>query len=162
MNGSMYLIRGYWKPAVHFYAQALFAVQPHCILWYHGFVLCCINYVLKNLNKQLKNHQVYESFAKIYMKTLLLLQQVNNMYSPIIFVVLIQLLMKHATCVYGLYAFSFQDTYFNWALVEIASQFMEYISIYLYYLICEKLSNTIKNLGQIMLGNITWKENDEV
>lgn len=162
VEGSVFLIRGYWKPAVHFYAQALLAIQPHCILWYHGFILCYINYVLKNLNKQLQNRQIYESFAKIYIKTLLLLHQVNNMYSPIIFVVLIQLLMKHATCVYGLYCFTFGDSYFNLALLEIGGQFMEYISIYMYYLICEKLSNTIKNLGQIMLENIIWKENQEV
>lgn len=140
------------------------SLLPHYVLWHHVFTLSSINYVIVNLNNALQNiTQMEENFPRIYIHTILILQRLNKMYSPIIFCVLWLLLMSHSFFIISLFSFNLPiSLIIEIHLFKIISELLEYISIYLYFLICERISRNIKEIDWIILENITKPTNQKV
>lgn len=152
---------GEWKYSMNLFILVVYKIMTHYILYQHGFILNYINNILLSLNNQLRLQEIAEPFAKVYINTSLILQQLNNIYSPILFGALLEIVMTQSTYMFGIFSILYQTpNLFDITFVII--QFGEYLNVTLYFLICERISKTIKDTDRIIMEYNTRKQNLEV
>lgn len=144
------------------YCHFSYTILPYYVLWHHGVILNYINNIFINLNEELQYQRVQETFTKFYIKTLLLLQQVNAINSAIVLNMLLFLVTIHGYFIFGIYNYLMSLAIFLEYYMQIVSNLLEYIAIFLYFLICENITGTIRDTGRILMEHNAQNQNQEV
>lgn len=141
---------GRWKQSLNLFNSTSYKILPHYVLWHHAIILSYINDILLNLNNQLKLQKLEEPFTKIYVNTCLILQQLNNLYSPVIFCALLYILMTQSMYIFGVFPILYTSSDVR-NLAFIIIHFVEYANVIVYFLICKRISETISETGEIIM-----------
>lgn len=155
---------GEWSYATDLLFSVIGTMMPYYVLWRHGFILNYINNIFLNLNNQLRLEQVEEPFAKIYINIISALQNVNVIYSPIIFCALLDILVSQSIYIFGLFCLIVQnknEDILNY-LTALSVQFCGYMVVFLYFFICERITETLKDADGIIMEYNTRSHNVEV
>lgn len=144
------------------YCHFSYTILPYYVLWHHGVILNYINNIFINLNNELQCREVQENFSKFYIKTLCLLQQVNDINSSMVFNMLLFLVTIHGYFFFGMYNYLMSLEIFLEYYMQIVSNIFEYIAIFLYFLICERITGTVRDTGRILMERCNINQNQEV
>lgn len=154
---------GSWNGAKTFYFINLFSGLSHCILFYHGLILNYFNNILLKLNYQLQHEEIGKSYCKIYTQIFLQQQHVSKIFSPVILSVLLKLLMSIAFYMFGVFTNIIEVSYISYDnLINTSAKLLEFVNIFAYFLICERVSETRKSTGIILMEYNNRKENLQV
>lgn len=133
------------------------------VLWHHALILNYFNTILLNINKQLENDNAQEPFSEIYIKISLVMEQLNSMNSPIVFTVFLYILTKLAANMFGVFGFGLRGVeYYPIIWYCIGPQLIVIVNIYLYYLICNRVNDTIQDTQRILREYNEKQQNKEV
>lgn len=166
----IYIIEGYWWNATVNYLDFNFTWLSHYILWHHGFILCYINYIFLKLNTQLDYYdqvlEMKQSFAEIYIENYCILQKWNTINSFSVFIALLQVLVSQIFSIFEVVHYivivNMTSNIDILHVINLSVSMFELINIFLYYLICERISKTLKDTGRIIMEYSTRKQNREV
>ncbi|KAI8119519.1 hypothetical protein CVS40_8915 [Lucilia cuprina] len=137
----------------------------HNALLHHAIALYCVNNCYTKLNNELQHNRAEPPLGKIYVKLSFLFKQVNIIFGPIIFGVLLCLLFLNALFCHS---FVLDITRFGFVIVfdslkwELSVFIFYYIDMCLYYLICDRLRKTLIETDRITLEYISRNRNYEV
>ncbi|KAM7342565.1 gustatory receptor 10b [Cochliomyia hominivorax] len=141
-------------------SENYFIAMEHYTMLHHALILSYINHSFKMLNNQLLYEEVEKSFLKTYVTFSSLLQQVNNANGPLIFLVLVSLLLAESMYAYSIILFQLFIGHNDLeSFIELCTFIIFSINIYLYFLICDRLQNTTKETGQILM-ELCGRDND--
>lgn len=166
----IYIIEGYrWNAMVN-YLDFNFKWLSHYILWHHGFILCYINYIFLKLNTQLDYYdqvlEMKQSFAETYIENYCILQKWNTINSFSVFIALLQVLVSQIFSIFEVVHYivivNMTSNINILHVINLSVSMFELINIFLYYLICERISKTLKDTGRIIMEYSTRKQNWEV
>ncbi|KAI8116209.1 hypothetical protein CVS40_11676 [Lucilia cuprina] len=119
----------------------------------------------KLFRKMLQNKQLKRPFTNIYFQLSMLHQQINSLYGPAIFVILVSLLLNYSLTIYSIISlsihsdigiFSFQSIF------EIRYCISLFVDMFLYFLICDRMNQTSKETSTILMEYYTRKQNQEI
>lgn len=166
----IYIIEGYWWNATVNYLDFNFIWLSHYILWHHGFILCYINYIFLKLNTQLDYYdqelEMKQSFAEIYIENYCILQKWNTINSFSVFIALLQVLVSQIFSIFEVVHYivivNMTSNIDILHVINLSVSMFELINILMYYLICERISKTLKDTGRITMEYSTRKQNREV
>lgn len=138
----------------------LFSLMENYIMIHHIFILCYIKNCFTKLNNELRIGEIHEAFAKIYLRISLLMREVNIINGPLIFLVLFCQLMQISIYIQMMFELFATSGYFF--IMDLVMPFIIatiFLNIFLYFLICDQLYNTLKETGDILLLYDASKEN---
>lgn len=141
----------------------IFTIVEMFIMFHHNFIL---NYMAKGfskLNNHLKTAQELTTFPMVYLKLSKLLEQVNILNGPLIFLVLFAQLIDIA--IYIRTMFQFLPVINTLPFVNILSIPMLFIisaNFILYFVLCDRLYRTTKETGEILKEYNAEQFNSEV
>lgn len=141
----------------------IFTIVEMFIMFHHNFIL---NYMAKGfakLNNHLKTAQELTTFPMMYLKLSKLLEQVNILNGPLIFLVLFAQLIDIA--IYIRTMFQFLPVINTLPFVNILSIPMLFIistNFILYFVLCDRLYRTTKETGEILKEYNAEQFNSEV
>ncbi|KNC29760.1 hypothetical protein FF38_05228 [Lucilia cuprina] len=142
----------------------LYAMQHYMIL-HHGLILSYIEYCVSKLNNQLQHGTVKRPFAKVYFQLARVLQDVNVVYGPAIVSMLLGILLINAAFVYEI-IIDINFLEYDAIVIEFSFLFviptLSCFNTYLYFLICHRTYETMKETQRIILDYVTRRENQEV
>ncbi|KAM7343522.1 uncharacterized protein ACRADG_010520 [Cochliomyia hominivorax] len=140
-----------------------FIAMEHYVMLHHGLLLWYLNNCFLKFNYQLQEKKLHRHVATIYSRLSLILQDVNALNGTVIFLVIVSLLLAislyaYITIIYdlGIQLFDY-DTIFDFCIVIIFC-----IDIFLYFLICERVQNTTKETGRILMEYTTREYQKEI
>lgn len=137
------------------------SAMENYIMFHHILILCYINNCFIQLNNQLKHEDIQESFAHIFYRLSLLLQQVNHLKGPIICSVLFSQLVKIS--LNGLLILQFILFEQLYAKLDILiDNIVLTLNIFLYFLICDRVHRTTRETSRFLMEYTTRKSNREV
>lgn len=157
------LVDGEWSVLLQSCVPNIYIILQHHVLLQHGLILCYINYCFSQLNNQLQYGRVHAQFVRIHVYVSLLLEEMNEIYGPIIFCILFSQIITIGFIIHGFIELALDDSLLlRDNLLELLSVFCLSINIILYFLICERLHKTTTHTGQILMEYIANETNEEV
>ncbi|XP_065367019.1 putative gustatory receptor 22b [Calliphora vicina] len=159
------LIKGDFWSLMDVYLQSYLMDMQHYIMLHHGFILCYLNNLFSKLNNQLHSKRVEPCLASIYFQLTMLLQQVNVIYGPAIFTILLCLLLTISIFGYGIIIFMNlinYEIFIYQYLLTCSAMILLCIDMYLYFLICDRVYETSRETQRILLEFSTGQKNQEV
>ncbi|KAM7344120.1 uncharacterized protein ACRADG_010953 [Cochliomyia hominivorax] len=158
---------GDWWTVMDIFLESYIVGMQHYVLLHHAFMLCYINYCFAKLNKLLEHQQMQEGLARIHLKYSLLLQQVNSINGPVIFLILVSLLVTNSLYICGTLMSIYENRDIITSLIseylkEICILLSLFIDMFLYFLICERICGTTKETGRILMEYNARTQNHDV
>ncbi|KAM7342293.1 uncharacterized protein ACRADG_009758 [Cochliomyia hominivorax] len=158
------LLRDDWAYMLDTFVKNYFILMLCHVMFHHILILHYINYCFSKLNQQLEYDQVLVPFAYIYLQLSLLLDEINTINGPIIFLVLFTTVMSNTLYVYS--AIDLMYDSYNLRDYDNLMDFLVFIwlsiAIFLYFLFCDLVYRTAEDTGKILMEYINRKQNEEV
>ncbi|KAM7343847.1 uncharacterized protein ACRADG_010757 [Cochliomyia hominivorax] len=153
-----------WRKMFEESLKNYFIIMLFYVLLHHVLILHYINYCFSKLNAQLKYDQVLVPFANIYLQLSVILEEINNINGPTIFIVLFAVILSITFYIYEVF-----DLMYNIFFIrnhDVLIHFVVFIwlsiDMFLYYLFCDLVHGTTKNTREIILEYCIRKQNLEV
>ncbi|KAM7343899.1 uncharacterized protein ACRADG_010798 [Cochliomyia hominivorax] len=163
-NLSQYPVREQWRFFLELSIQHYFISMQYYVLLHHALTLCYIKNCFSKLNQQLEYGQVLVPFADIYFKLSALLEEVNIINGPLIFIVIFLLLLINSFSI--LTAAEILVNYNTLYLYEYLFDLIVFIifclGIFLYFMICELVYRTTKDTARVLITYTAREQNHEV
>ncbi|KNC23437.1 hypothetical protein FF38_13323 [Lucilia cuprina] len=158
------LQEGAWMYAVIvFWHGYLYALQHYAML-HHGLILSYINHCLFQLNNQLRYEEVKPPLANVYFRLSKVLQEVNRLYGPTIFSMLLSILLTNSISTYTIIIYIKNgENFLEYEhLMQVSVLLLISIDLYLYFLICDRINETAGETQRVILEYNIRNYNEEV
>lgn len=158
------LIDAKWLGIMSSISDDYFVSLERYIMIKHSIMLCYISYFFSKLNKHLENRDVTISFANLYYKLTLQLEQVNIVNSPMIFFTLFSQLLAICSYMHLVVSAILNKSMYKYLYYpEFIMMGLLVFSLFIYFLICECVYKTMRKTRDILMEYYsTGETNDEV
>lgn len=157
-------ISGKWIKWIEYDTMKLFIAIQNNIMFQHCLILSYINNLYSKLNVQLENgDNVQGTFSHIYVQLSLLVEHVNAINGPMIFVIFLFQIIYLATSIRIIYHEGLlmdNDMFLDPSILGFT--FLISINLFLYFLICDRFYSTTCKTGDILKEYNIKNHNSEV
>ncbi|KAM7343113.1 uncharacterized protein ACRADG_010260 [Cochliomyia hominivorax] len=137
-----------------------FAVMELYIFFHHGLILCHINDYFTKLNDHLKYAPVLKIHANVYLHLSRILKEVNAINGSAVFYTIVSEVVSYSKYIFNIILYDSGKALNHQHYWAFFSCIICSSLIYLYFLICERVKNTTKETGIILMEN-RKKENQQ-
>ncbi|KNC23436.1 hypothetical protein FF38_13320 [Lucilia cuprina] len=155
-----------WLSLILDYLDGYCYALEHYIMLHHILLLSYINHCLSLLNNKLRYGPVKRSLVNNYFQLVKLLQEINDIYGPMIFNMFLGILLTSSIYADSILIYIKNGEYklnlFEY-FVQVSALLLMWINLYLYFLICDRVNETSRETTIIILEYSTRSnDNQEV